>query len=382
MRTTLVLSYWNLNRCVSGGVRRIHGLLSALGSSVLLCQPGEPHPLYRTVPYSMNFGRRKVGINWGMFNFLWPANARLVRRLIREEKPVLVVLTSTWNYFPLTACAEIPMVLDAHDVNAVAVGERLGHGHPFTRMVKGWEARTVRRMNRVFACSSIDRDMFMSLYGLPADRVSVVPNGVSVADFDAVTPPWNLDGALEERLRGATVLFFMGELSYQPNRAALSFLDGVVLPELERREPGGFRLLVCGGPVPSGRFHPSMVFAGQLPDDALRRCMKRADICLAPIMTGSGTRLKVLEYMAARKPVVTTAKGAEGIACESGRDIVVSSPEQFCDDIMALASDRAKVSRIGEAGYSLVKAKYDWDAAIKPLWRNTLSRWIDLQKEG
>ncbi len=63
MKTVLVASYWNLNRCASGGVRRIHGLLSALGPGVLLCQPGAPHPQYRTVSYRTDLGRRKIGIN-------------------------------------------------------------------------------------------------------------------------------------------------------------------------------------------------------------------------------------------------------------------------------------------------------------------------------
>ncbi len=312
-----------------------------------------------------------------MFNFLWPPNRRLLRRLVADQEPSLIVLTSIWNDFALAGCAGIPMVLDAHDVNAVAVGERCGRAHPFTLVVKAWERRTVRRMHHVFACSPVDRELFMRLYGLPPDRVSVVPNGVNVSAFDAISPPWNIDADLERKLGDATVLFFMGELSYQPNREALKFLNDSLMPALERRHPGGFRVLVCGGPVPTGEGHPALLFAGQLSDDGLRRCMKRSDICLAPIMTGSGTRLKVLEYMAAGKPVVSTPKGAEGIACQQGRDIIIAGPEAFPDAVAALASDRARMATVGAAGYQMVRATYDWDQSIVPLWRETLDRWLD-----
>jgi glycosyltransferase involved in cell wall biosynthesis len=366
----LVLSYWNLNAAAFGGGRRIEALLQVLNDRTLLCQPAPPHPRYETIPYRLDLGRRKRGINWGMFNFFWPGQAALVRRLINDHQPAVVVHTSMWTFFPLRHRSDLPQILDAHDVNAVAVGERCGAKHPFTRLVRAWEARVTRRVDHVFACSPGDREQFMAHYGLSAERVSVAPNGVDTAELKSAAP---IGAEWEPRLGGCRVLFFMGKLDYQPNRLALAFLNDECMPRLERLQPGRFKLLVCGGPVPSGTFHPAILFAGRVP--AIPPYLHRADICLAPIFTGSGTRLKILEYLAAGKPVVATPKAAEGLGSESGRDLLVADPATFADAVARLAGQAAEAQRLGENGRAFVRAHYDWSVSRRE-WSRILGRWL------
>ncbi len=372
----LVLSYWNLNNPMFGGGRRVEALLATLGKSVLLCQPGAPHPTYESVTYRVDFGRRKRGINWGIFNFFWGENAALARQLARERAPAVVVHTSIWTYFPFRRTRGVPMVLDAHDVLAVAIAERYGEGHPFTRTVRAWERRVVRSMDHVFACSARDRDTFRTMYGLPEDKVSAVPNGVDLREFDSPADLASADPAVHGKLAGAVVLYFVGKLDYQPNRQGLQFLNAALMSELDRRCPGRFKLLVCGGPVPVAPYHKSIVFAGRVPSTL--PYLRRADICLAPVFTGSGTRLKVLEYLAAGKPVVSTAKGAEGLDYTSGRDLIVADEKEFADRIIDLADHPEKARSLGAAGRSLVEKNYDWSACIQPKWKQVFRQWIDV----
>lgn len=369
----LVLSYWNLNAAAFGGGRRIEALLKLTGPRTLLLQPRPAHPRYETVTYRPNLGKRKLGINWGIFNFHVPATADLVRRTARERKPALVIATSIWAEAPMRGLEDqFPVVLDAHDVNAVAIAERFGARHPFTRLVAAREAAAVRRVRHVFACSENDRALFIDRYGLPPDRVTVVPNGTEL-DAPARAAASPADPAILRRLDGAAaVLFFMGKLDYQPNVEALRFLAAEVLPELERLRPGAFRLLVTGGPVPAGPFPPSMIFAGRVPDIA--PYLLRADVCLAPLFSGSGTRLKILEYLGAGKPVVATPKGAEGLDAESGRHLVLAEPARFAEAVARVASDPAAARALGESGLALVRERYTWDA-IRERWRSVLGRW-------
>ena len=130
-----------------------------------------------------------------------------------------------------------------------------------------------------------------------------------------------------------------------PYREALKFLTGQMLLELERDGGGSCRLLVCGGPVPAGAPHPGIVFVGRVPD--IVPYVRRADICLAPIFTGSGTRLKILEYMAAGKPVVATPKGAEGLTGEVGVHFELAEPTAFVSAVRRLAGDPVRASRMG-----------------------------------
>ena len=375
MSQAFVLSYWNLNEAATGGVRRVNALLDAIGKNVVLCQPGPPHPVYDTACLPRDWGRRKSGINWGLFNFFRLANAALVRQVVAERHPAVIVLTSIWTFFPLRRLRGIPLVLDAHDVLAAAMEERYGAKHPFTLIVAAWERRVARRMDHLFTCSEADRARFISRYQVPADRVSVVPNGVEVSAHDRAdlskAPP-----AVASALGTARVLFFMGKLSYEPNARGLAFLNDDLMPELERRAPGRYKLVVTGGPAPPRRMHPSIVFAGAVSDAELAALMKRADICLSPTFSGGGTRLKILEYMAARKPVVTTPKGMEGLECLNGRELVVADAEHFPDAVEDLVRNPARAQALADAAHRLVTTCYDWTTSIRPLWRKGLSPWV------
>ena len=375
MSKALVLSYWNVNQPATGGLRRIHALLGAIGpKQVILCQPSPAHPACETVPLAADFGRRKRGINWGLFNFFWPSNALLVRRTVRERKPALVVLTSIWAYFPIRDLRGVPVVLDAHDVLASAIAGRFGPRHPFTRIVAAWESRVARSVDHLFVCSGKDRERFLSRYGLAPERVTTVPNGVEISRYDA--PAADVSAEVRRHLGDSTALFFMGKLTYEPNARALAFLNHALLPELERRAPGRFRLVVTGGSVPARRMHPCALLAGTVSDAELAALIRRADICLSPVFSGGGTRLKILEYMAAGRPVVSTAKGAEGIEAVPGKHLVLAEAEGFADAVVRLAGAPSEAQAIGEAGRRLVAERYDW-SAIRKGWQDVLGRWLE-----
>lgn len=356
----LVLSYWNLNQPSSGGARRIHALLEALGSRVYLVQPTPAHPLYRGSSLRCDFGRKKrFGINGGLFNFFWPPTRRQVRRILRERGPALVVVTSIWAYFPLRGLRRLPpVVLDAHDVLGHALAERFGDRHLFTRLVRVAERYVVRRVDHVFACSELNREEFIRSYACSPAKVSVVPNGVDAELWRVPAATAGCDPAHLAPLAGRTTLFFMGKLDYQPNEQAVSFLLEKLMPTLEQKAPGRFALLICGGPKPNIKAPPHVVFTGRVPD--VVPYIQCATICLAPISTGSGTRLKILEYMAAGKPVISTAKGAEGICGNPGEHLELAEMAWFADAVIKLAGDPKKAAQLGDAAKSLVENHYDW----------------------
>lgn len=377
MPSTVVLSTWPLNHADSGGKRRIDALLSAAGRRVILIQPGIHHPKYATVPYPVDLGRRKLGINWGIFNFYLRRNRRIAREIVRHQSPACVLLTSIWGEPVVRGLDDVPVVLDAHDVNSTAIAERFGQKHPFTRMVHAQEARTLKRVHHLFTCSARDRTQFIDLYDIPESKISVVPNGV---DTRVKTPDEKFlagDSFWQTNAREKTTLFFMGKLDYEPNVRALNFLNEKLMPELDRVSPEGFNMIVCGGPVPGNPFHPGISFAGSVDDQRLQAYLHGASICLAPIFTGSGTRLKILEYLSAAKPTVATPKAVEGIPCESGKHLIIAEPDAFAEAVQNLARDPERSDSMAIFGQSMVREMFDWTDAIQPKWRSVLDQWCD-----
>lgn len=369
-RRPLVLSYWNVNTPNTGGLRRVNALLEALAPDVVLCQPRPPHPRIETVAFDTDWGRQKAGINRGLFNFFNPGTSSMVRRVVRERRPSVIVLTSIWTCWPVRSVSDIPIVLDAHDVLAAAMAERYGRAHPFALLVRSWEAFVARKAHHIFACSQSDCDRFIQSYGVRDTSITVIPNGVDLQASEKAAP---LPAEWTERLANRCVLFFMGNPRYQPNLEGLKFLSEQVLPELERQRPGQFELVICGGEA-QGTWHSNMIFAGLVPDEQLKALLHRADICLSPTFTGSGTRLKILEYLAAGKPVVSTTKGAEGLDLVPDRDLLVAEADSFAGALIALADSPDRARKMGNAGQQLVKERYDWKARIQPLWRDAIGR--------
>lgn len=369
----MVLSYGDVSVAGSGGHRRVNALLELLGDKALLVQPRVRHPLYETITFSPDFGRRKRGINWGIFNYFWPVTSAKIRRLVSREKPRAIIITHIWCYRPLPKVKNIPVILDAQNVDAVAIEERFGVSHPFSRLVRSWESRVAKRMSHIFVCSPVDGDLFHHRYGVPREKITVVPNAAHVPVNRPVGGDRDLkDVQLERRLAGSNVLLFMGgKLDYQPNQQALEFIRMELLPALKKCTGVSFKVLVTGKPLPPGIWPDDIIFAGHVPD--VDPFLRRADIGIAPIFTGSGTRLKILEYMAAGLPVVATPKSAEGIDCVHGRDIMIAEPEKFAGAIHDLARRPDDALVMGRRARELIERQYTWPGSQEK-WRSVLLR--------
>ena len=368
---TLVAAWYTVQDESSGGKRRVAELLRALAPQVRLLQPAPAHPDVAGAGFPVDFGRRKIGINWGMFNLYWPRNRRLARRLAAEWKPSVVVTTSIWCHSAFDGLG-IPRVLDAQNVDAATIEERFGARHPFTRWVAAVERRVLAESDRVLCCSRTDADRFRETYGVPEEKLAVVPNGVSLSATPSSPSPEA--AALRAQDAGKTILYFMGKSDYAPNAEALRYIADRLLPDLERLAPGRF---VCwasgGGPgLPSGTGHPSLRWLGRVPE--VPPWLAAADIAIAPVESGGGTRLKILEFLGAGKPLVATPKAAEGIDLVPGTEAELVPLEAFAETILRVSSNPVQAAAMGAAGRARMRAAYTWES-IHARWRAELARY-------
>ncbi|MBA4373073.1 MAG: hypothetical protein C0402_09475, partial [Thermodesulfovibrio sp.] len=119
--------------------------------------------------------------------------------------------------------------------------------------------------------------------------------------------------------------------------------------------------------------NPGCVSHGKIPVFA-----KACTVGVAPIFTGSGTRLKILEYMAGCMPVVATAKGAEGLLVRNGTDIVLAEDAgQVATEIIHLLSNQDLAVLIGNAGREVVNRQYSWKIIMQHFIDDLSSRGLN-----
>ncbi|MFN8051061.1 MAG: glycosyltransferase family 4 protein [Acidimicrobiales bacterium] len=204
-------------------------------------------------------------------------------------------------------------------------------------------------VDRVLVCSALDVDRS----GCP--NAVVVPNGYECdwepADHLAVGDP--------ER----PVFLFVGLLGYGPNVDAVRWFASDVMPSIRAELPGAeFRVV--------GRHSESVEALGSLPGvtivgavDSLQPEMERADVSVVPIRSGAGTRLKVVEALANRLPMVSTAIGCEGIDVVHGEHLLIADhPVEFAAACVRLVRDPAARASLIDAGQQRYLEHYRWSA--------------------
>ncbi|MFM7069430.1 MAG: glycosyltransferase [Actinomycetes bacterium] len=213
-----------------------------------------------------------------------------------------------------------------------------------------WDAlqrRCASSVSTVVVCSELDAQRA----GVP--NVAVVPNGSvepEVVDVDRT------------HLRGdAPVLTFVGALDYEPNTEAVEWLVREIVPVLRaERHDATVRIVGRGADRVAWVGNvPGVVLVGEVADVADE--LARADVSIVPIRVGAGTRLKVVEAMAYRLPIVTTAVGCEGIDLSDGESaLIVDDAVGFAAACARLCGDGALRQRLSDAAARRFAADYTW----------------------
>jgi glycosyltransferase involved in cell wall biosynthesis len=130
------------------------------------------------------------------------------------------------------------------------------------------------------------------------------------------------------------------------------------------------RLLLVGrSPAPEVRAlaGPTVEVTGTVAD--VTPYLQRARVAVAPLRSGGGTRLKILEALGAGRPVVATRIGAEGLddLAGGGGVTLADEPAAMARAIVELLRDPARAQELGRAGHDSVNARFAWDATLAPL---------------
>ncbi len=288
----------------------------------------------------------------------------LAQELARASYDILQV---EWPYLAPYALRPglPPTVLITHDIFSVGLARRAEVQEDaraqaaLREQARRWESyeRIIYpRFSLVAAMSETDAAIIRNR--APEARIILSPNGVGARGIQP--------GPIRPRVRQ---LLFVGSPTHEPNLDAACWLLTAIWPRLHARHPHLTLTLVN---LDHPRVHACAAGAANVritgrAADVLP-FYREADIALAPIRAGSGTRLKILEAFAAGVPVVSTGIGAEGLEVVPGEHLLLGdTPDAFLAAVERLMAHPQLRQRLAANARSLVEARYDWSKIVDDL---------------
>lgn len=390
----------------SGGRTRLHNLVKQLSTrhdvSVLsFVQPDEVDLLSTIATYCQSIETvplapfRQLGKwrnrlqGWGHILFstrpryvlTFPvADLRLpLRRLMIGHTFDIVVLQPLYVAELVDETRDTPVVLATENVESDIARKKLANSrYGLHRLRDSLEWRKLRKYERAMvrrfcvATAVSEPDVAMLSEMAPRTEVHLVPNGV---DTESFLPR-------EARRKPGEIVFF-GTLNYGPNAEGIAWFCQDILPRVRSQVPDA-RLVIVGKDAPE-RVRalaelPGVELLGFVPD--VRDVLWSATLSIVPLLSGGGTRLKVLEALAAQCPVVSTTLGAEGLGlCPGQHALIADSAEEFAQAVIRLLRERGLAERLAHNGQHSVAERYDWQAIAAHL-EEACVRATQLHREG
>lgn len=279
------------------------------------------------------------------------------------------------GYLYTVAGHPAPVVLQAHNVDSLIWQRYFDAERNLLKRVyiKGqwrkfqrFEGAAFHQVQRVVAVSPEDADLAGRTFGV--QRMDVVDNGVDVSAFQDVRP------SLDSRC-----ILYLGALDWRPNLDALDLLLNPIFPAVRARIPEARLVIVGRKPPDSLRKRVATTVGAELHADVpdVRPFMSACTVMAVPLRIGGGSRLKILEALAAGLPVVSTRIGAEGLCLRPGVDFTqADTNEAFVEALVeVLQQPGPALVRAHEARLT-VADRYDWSILadrLERVWEKALA---------
>ncbi|NTU73224.1 glycosyltransferase family 4 protein [Candidatus Roizmanbacteria bacterium] len=250
----------------------------------------------------------------------------------------------------------------AHDVSTITFWRRLREVTLMRRFIHFfrwiqvfyYENKYIKKYDIVVAMSKKDGEYLKKLFN--PSHTYIAPNGV---DFQE----WH-----EKKSNGTLRIGYIGSCAHPPNKYAIHFLIHHIKPLLEKKRLD-FKIVIAGANnekvidtlIKNDR--NTVINMGKIKKVAY--FYDNIDLLVAPIFSGSGTRIKILEALGHHVPVITTSIGAEGLEeLHSPLLQLANSPEDFVNKIVISANKRIDVKNMR------IPAKYQWKEIFKSYAQN------------
>lgn len=294
------------------------------------------------------------------------------RKVLNEEaeKSSMIIATHPWFFPHIKKFKDKILVYDSHNCEYLLKREELKKtflGRLLLLFIKRIEKTACKKSDVIIACSDENKDSFKKLYNIKDDKVYVLPNSIDTEEIKPATKKEKEKAKQSLGLKNKKTALFIGTY-YGPNNEALDF----IIKNLSKLKD--YTFLIIGNinlhfqKEYTNKRIENVKFYGKVDGKKLRLLYKASDLAINPMFSGSGINIKMLDYMAAGIPTITTPTGARGIKeVKNERHMIICEAQDFEEKIKKLMPDEETKRRFKDESRKVVEKYYDYKVVNKKL---------------
>ena len=292
------------------------------------------------------------------FDFIIPLAFRFVRekkleKLIKDAD--VVQIEHPWLFpfvYKIAKKYNKKIILDEHNAEFV-LQESLFKLPRFlkkilVKYIKRLEGFAVKKADIVLTTSEDDKNILIEEFKIKQDKVFVVENGVDFKLFNERNDYAKLKKKIKSKYK--SIILFSGS-KHPPNYKAMEIIEKKISKKMPKY------LFLIAGSLHKKDKQGNIIYTG--PVNNIIPYFHISDVAINPLTQGSGTNLKMLEYLAASLPVVTTKIGARGFDLRDNEDCIISELKDFDKSIKKTIADKGLYKKLIKNGEEFAK-NYDW----------------------
>lgn len=250
------------------------------------------------------------------------------------------------------------LIYEAHNVEYILKRTILGKGI-FKKIlynhVKKIEGDVIRKSDLIFTTSALDLYKMQEIYNSDDVNMYISSNGVDVSAYNIL---FKKNVRFKKNVINYPIAIFMAS-GHPPNVDAAKKIINEIAPKMR-----GIYFLICGSvcwSLKNDEIGKNVGLTFEVSDEEKLELYRISDVALNPMLSGSGTNLKMLDYMAAGLPVITTPTGARGLEVENNNCAIICEIQEFPEKIREVLDNKELYEKISHNGRTLVEEKYDWE---------------------
>lgn len=237
-------------------------------------------------------------------------------------------------------------------------------GRLLTDWIEVWsmEAQAIAASDSTIAVTPVDASFASEVFG--GGLSTVIPTCVSDSEIWDRLPP---DGETDAP---GGVVTFVGFYDHPPNLEGMEWYLRHIHSVVRSQVPS-YRLEIVGAGDTSSLkalvgSDPTVTFTGRVDD--LVPVIRRASLCISPLVSGAGIRGKINQYSACGRATVSTSIGVSGTPYRDGEEVAIADdPHTFAQRVIELLSDPARGASMAIAAHRVARDQFSWSRWIAPL---------------